>query len=104
MVRGRLTQTEFARKLGIPHQNSVSRYEAGRPPPHELLLRIAEIGGVGLDWLLTGRVPESVPTVRERPERYGRMTLEDRILEQIQKLTPSQKKRLLSYLDRMTKP
>ena len=49
-----LNQTEFARKLDVSPQ-AISFYEAGRNNPnHEILFKIAEIGNVSLDWLLTG--------------------------------------------------
>jgi len=53
-VRGKQTQTEFAEVLGVKKQNYISRYERGRIPSPDLLVRIAEIGRVTTDWLLTG--------------------------------------------------
>ena len=54
-VRGKQTQTEFAEVLGVKKQNYISRYERGRIPSPDLLVRIAEIGRVTTDWLLTGK-------------------------------------------------
>jgi len=54
-VRGKQTQTEFANVLGVKKQNYISRYERGRIPSPELLVRIADIGRVTTDWLLTGK-------------------------------------------------
>ncbi|MFQ5543825.1 MAG: helix-turn-helix domain-containing protein [Nitrospiria bacterium] len=54
-VRGKQTQTEFADALGVKKQNYISRYERGRIPSPGLLVRIAEIGRVTTDWLLTGK-------------------------------------------------
>lgn len=54
-VRGKQTQTEFANVLGVKKQNYISRYERGRIPSPDLLVRIAEIGRVTTDWLLTGK-------------------------------------------------
>jgi transcriptional regulator with XRE-family HTH domain len=51
-----MTQTEFAKSIGVKKQNYISRYERGRVPNPELLLRIAEFGKVSVDWLLTGKV------------------------------------------------
>ena len=54
-VRGKRTQTEFAKALGVKKQNYISRYERGRIPSPDLLVRIAEMGRVSIDWLLTGK-------------------------------------------------
>ncbi len=54
-VRGTKTQTEFADVLGVKKQNYISRYERGRIPSPDLLVRIAGIGRVTTDWLLTGK-------------------------------------------------
>ena len=48
--RGR---SAFARELGVPVSSYVI-YEQNRIPPVELLIRAAELGGVNLEWLLTG--------------------------------------------------
>ena len=54
-IRGKMNQTDFARTIGVRKQNYVSRYEHGRIPNPELLVRIANYGKVTVDWLLTGR-------------------------------------------------
>ena len=54
-IRGKLTQTDFAKVLGVYKQNYISRYERGRVPSPDLLIRIADYGKVSLDWLLTGK-------------------------------------------------
>jgi transcriptional regulator with XRE-family HTH domain len=54
-VRGSYTQTHFAKAVGVRKQNYISRYEHGRIPSPELLVRIAEFGKTSVDWLLTGR-------------------------------------------------
>ena len=54
-IRGKVTQTDFARLIGVRKQNYVSRYEHGRIPNPGLLVRISEYGKVTVDWLLTGR-------------------------------------------------
>lgn len=54
-VRGKKTQTEFAKALGVKKQNYINRYERGRIPSPDLLVRIARIGRVSTDWLLTGK-------------------------------------------------
>jgi transcriptional regulator with XRE-family HTH domain len=54
-VRGKRTQTEFAKTIGVKKQNYISRYERGRIPSPDLLLRIATTGRVSIDWILTGK-------------------------------------------------
>ena len=54
-VRGSLTQTHFAKAVGVRKQNYVSRYEHGRIPSPELLVRISDFGKTSVDWLLTGK-------------------------------------------------
>jgi transcriptional regulator with XRE-family HTH domain len=54
-IRGEINQTDFAKMIGVRKQNYVSRYEHGRIPNPELLVRIANYGKVTVDWLLTGR-------------------------------------------------
>ncbi len=55
MIRNRMTQTDFAKVLGVYKQNYISRYERGRVPSPDLLIKIADHGKVTLDWLLTGK-------------------------------------------------
>jgi transcriptional regulator with XRE-family HTH domain len=54
-VRGRMTQTHFAKAVGVRKQNYISRYEHGRIPSPELLVRIADFGKTSVDWVLTGK-------------------------------------------------
>ena len=50
---GERGKSAFARDLGIPVTSYV-HYENGRLPPADLLVKIAQVGEVSLDWLLTG--------------------------------------------------
>jgi transcriptional regulator with XRE-family HTH domain len=54
-VRGGMTQTHFARAVGVRKQNYISRYEHGRIPSPDLLVRIADFGKTTVDWVLTGK-------------------------------------------------
>jgi len=54
-IRGKMNQTNFARVIGVRKQNYVSRYEHGRIPNPQLLVRIANYGKVSVDWLLPGK-------------------------------------------------
>lgn len=105
LVRGNLTQTEFAKILGIKKQNYISRYESGRIPPHDILLKIAEHGRVTVDWLLTGRQEGREPgfETRETMPSYGKGRLDRKINELCRRLKPEDKKVLLRLLKGMVK-
>ena len=49
-----LTQAAMGKKLGLK-QATVTRYEKGRVPKGEYLLKIADMGKTTVDWLLTGK-------------------------------------------------
>jgi len=52
-IRGKLSQEKFGKIFGVT-KVTISRYEAGRIPDAETLSRIAEYGGVTVEWLLHG--------------------------------------------------
>ena len=54
IVRGNLTQKEFAKKLDI-HEGTVQLYETGNIPKGDILLHIHEEFGTDITWLLTGK-------------------------------------------------
>lgn len=67
-LHGPRGKAAFAKSLGIS-PSTYSYYEAGRVPPAEVLVRIADRSGVDLRWLLTGQasspaVPSDHPAVR----------------------------------------
>ena len=77
-LRGRLTQAEFARKLGIASQQTYGNYEKGRRVPKPpILQRIAQRCGVSIDWLLGSpdQMPRSSNTID--PERRVSETAPD---------------------------
>jgi transcriptional regulator with XRE-family HTH domain len=53
---GRAKKQAFARKIGVKPQQ-LSRYLKGQIPDAPILLAIAAVGQVSVDWLLTGREP-----------------------------------------------
>ena len=55
--RGR---SKFARTLGIS-TSTYSYYETSRVPPIDVLIKICEVTGADLNWLLTGRSAEKTP-------------------------------------------
>lgn len=68
-IRGKLTQVEFAEKIGVT-QGQVTNYEKGiNKPGYEILNRIAILGEVAVGWLLKGE--ETALATREHvPEIY----------------------------------
>ena len=52
-IRGNLTQIEFAKIFGV-RDSTVSRWEYGRLSDEETLKKIADFGGVTVEWLLRG--------------------------------------------------
>jgi transcriptional regulator with XRE-family HTH domain len=55
-VAGPRGKSSFAKKLGIS-ASTYDYYESRRVPPADILVRIADVGGVDLRWLLTGDGP-----------------------------------------------
>jgi transcriptional regulator with XRE-family HTH domain len=53
---GRGKKQAFAQKIGVKPQQ-LSRYLKGQIPDAPILLAIAAVGQVSVDWLLTGREP-----------------------------------------------
>lgn len=53
-VRGKRSQRQFARDLGVFQQN-VNRYENGTTPHTDFLITLALKEGVSVDWLLLGK-------------------------------------------------
>lgn len=49
------TMAVVARRLGIPHATVRNYYKEGRLPAPEVLIKIANVTGVSLNWLLLGR-------------------------------------------------
>ncbi len=101
-VRGRLTQEQFARMLGVK-QNYVCRYEKGRIPAPELLLKIAHYGKVTVDWLLTGRQRKFAGELHETYPLYGRTPLDRGIQELLSWVEARHKKAILRTLKGIAK-
>jgi transcriptional regulator with XRE-family HTH domain len=70
-LRAELSQTEFAKSLGIPWR-SYHRYETGeRVPPLEILRKAVELRGESVEWVLTGNAalgPAERKTFQSRVE------------------------------------
>ena len=51
-----LSQVAFARQVGISRNALVAYERGGRMPKSARLARMAEAGGISVDWLLNGRI------------------------------------------------
>ncbi len=72
-IRGKLSQREFAGKIGVT-QVEVSRYERGmRTPPVDILLKLSALGNVSVDYLLRGTGKDS-SSVADPAGTYERST------------------------------
>ena len=69
-LHGNRGKVRFAKQLGIS-PSTYNYYESGRIPPAEILVKIADAGGVDLRWLLTGA--ESSPSVPADHPAIGRI-------------------------------
>ena len=91
-----VTQKELAHLLGIT-QPAVSNYLKGRIPPGPVLLKIARIGSVSLEWLLTGD-GENKKGVSDNKSSY---TVGEQLAKRINQLPPELQKTLEMLIDQM---
>lgn len=82
-LRGKRSQADFARLLGIANPPTYQRYEAGRIPDPEILCQIANQFGVTVDWLLGRDTPHAV--VKEAGVEYAVRSL-PRLIDELAKL------------------
>jgi transcriptional regulator with XRE-family HTH domain len=61
-------KSKFARTLGIS-ASTYNYYEKSRIPPFEILLKISDVTGADLNWLLTGR--KTLKTPISEPEKFA---------------------------------
>lgn len=94
-----LTQTEFAKKIGIS-RSTIGMYETGaREPDFEILERIADFFNVDMDYLL-GRTDKTVLL----PETVGKYYLNDETAEMAQQIFENKELRLLFDAARDAQP
>jgi len=79
-----LNQQTLAQQLHIT-QPAVSKYLQGRIPPAEILLKLARLGGVTVEWILTGSTELNKKRVAEPPRDY--QTADD-LIQRIKRLPP----------------
>ena len=90
------TQQQFAEILEIT-QPAISNYLKGRIPPAQVLLRLAKLAQVSVDWILTGE-EKPVGRVSDSKSTYSsRVTL----AEKIKKLPVELQIALESLVDKM---
>ena len=98
-IRGDLTQKEFADILKVK-QNYISRYEKGRLPRPDLLLKIARYGNVSVDWILWGgkRVEPTRKIIQDRIDRYGEDPLDLEIIKLLKRVKTEDKRTVIKIL------
>lgn len=100
-LRGKQSQAALASLLGVS-QEDISRFESGnRIPAVPLLVRLAEMHRVTLDWLVTGHSPEGGQAVRDE-ERIP--AAEEELLDKVRRLKAKDRTLLLSLLQRLLAP
>jgi SOS-response transcriptional repressor LexA len=94
---GERGMSKFASELGIS-PSTYFYYEQSRIPPIEILLKICELCGVGIYWLLTGQNEQNQQTTQSSDKKF------DQIFEKIRKLsikTPASINALQAFLELM---
>lgn len=82
-IRGKASLVSFGEKLGLS-KSAVHQYEQGAATPTlETLVKIAELGSVTLDWLITGREPAQKPAELTDEEIAGQILARPRLRDQV---------------------
>lgn len=87
-VYGDRGRSKLCRDLGI-QPSTYALYEVDRVPPVELLVKVATLTGVRLEWLLTGKGNESIqepvpePAATDRPSRTSHKRPKPRVADWI---------------------
>jgi len=91
-----LTQKQLAEKLQVT-QPAISKYLQGRIPPPPVLLKLSQLSGVSMEWLLTGQSlsPEN-NKISESQAAYGRPVI---LAERISLLPQAIRQQLLVLVE-----
>jgi transcriptional regulator with XRE-family HTH domain len=90
-----VNQKELARQLNIT-QPAVSKYLQGRIPPADVLLQLAGMSHVSIEWILTGRSMANGTRVSEPVANYRAVS---RLHEKIDQLPPQIRSDLEKLVD-----
>ena len=93
-----LNQKQFADLLGVT-QPAVSKYLRNRIPPALVLLKLANLAGTSVEWILTGKYPGRPSTVAESAADY---VVLNSLTRKIENLTPAVQKGLLSLVESLS--
>ena len=93
----KLTQQAVADRLNI-HRTTYNKYEAGTVAPDQQgLVRLSEIFGVSVGYLLGCETEAATPVVSDREEQETMLTLQEKILVQMfRQLSTEEQKKLVS--------
>jgi transcriptional regulator with XRE-family HTH domain len=96
MQQLQLTQKQFAERLQVT-QPAVSKYMQGRIPPSAVLLRLAQLSGTSMEWLLTGgTAATAVNKIAENQVAYGPAEM---LVNKIDRLPPLLRNQLAELVD-----
>jgi transcriptional regulator with XRE-family HTH domain len=65
----KINQNQLAQQLQVT-QPAVSKYLQGRIPPPSVLLKLAELAGSSIEWLLTGKENVAMGKISEKAGDY----------------------------------
>jgi len=99
-----LNQIEVARRVGFNSANTIKDYEKGQIPRTQHLVKLAQLYGVSIDYILFGRELRGAGLVASPPEPYLKLDRADRrlvdeIMELLQDADPKTKQDLRRQLD-----
>lgn len=95
---GERGKSKFARDLGIS-ASTYSYYENNRVPPIEILLKISEVTGADLDWLLTGKEGSKTAVFEQRKLLSGPENLLLRKLEALLSENPQSAEAISAFIE-----
>jgi transcriptional regulator with XRE-family HTH domain len=96
MQHMKLNQKHLAEILQVT-QPAVSKYLQGRIPPPPVLLRLSQLSGRSMEWLLTGETASAQANkISESQTTYGRPAI---LTRRIDRLPPSLRQTILGLVE-----